>query len=115
MRQVVFVVHNGIKSKNRQQNQDFTNKERNLTMEHKKILAFVIEENSKIKHNAEDGCCKLLGLFSNRAEADEAYKKEYGTLDTYNGFKGHYIKYFLLPEENETVNTEIVSWIYCEE
>ncbi len=26
----------------------------------KKILAFVIEENSKIKCNAEDGSCKLL-------------------------------------------------------
>ncbi len=37
-------------------------------MKQKKILAFVIEENSKIKCNAEDGSCKLLGLFGNKAD-----------------------------------------------
>ena len=40
-------------------------------MKQKKILTFVIEENSKIKCNAEDGSCKLLGLFGNKAEADK--------------------------------------------
>lgn len=84
-------------------------------MEQKKILAFVIEENSKIKCNAEDGSCKLLGLFTNKAEADKAYQEQYGTLDTYNGFKGHYIKYFLLPEENKIVNVEVANWLYMQE
>ncbi len=84
-------------------------------MEQKKILAFVIEENSKTKCNAEDGSCKLLGLFTNKAEADKAYQEQYGTLDTYNGFKGHYIKYILLPEENKIVNVEVANWLYMEE
>lgn len=84
-------------------------------MEQKKILAFVIEENSKIKCNAEDGCCKLLGLFSNKAEADKAYQEQYRALDTYNGFKGHYIKCFLLPEENKIVNIEVANWLYLEQ
>ena len=46
-----------------------------LRMGQKKILAFVIEENSKIKCNAEDGSCKLLGLFGNKAEADKVSGK----------------------------------------
>ena len=81
-------------------------------MEQKKILAFVIEENSKKRCNAEDGSCKLLGLFGNKAEADKAYQEKYGTLDTYDGLKGHYIKYFLLPEEGEIVNVEVANWLY---
>ena len=81
-------------------------------MEQKKILAFVLEENSKKRCNAEDGSCKLLGLFGNKAEADKAYQEKYGTLDTYDGFKGHYIKYFLLPEEGEIVNVEVANWLY---
>ncbi len=48
------------------------NSEKNET---EKILAFVIEENSKIKCNAEDGSCKLLGLFGNKAEADKVSGK----------------------------------------
>ena len=81
-------------------------------MKQKKILTFVIEENSKKRCNAEDGSCKLLGLFGNKAEADKAYQEKYGTLDTYDGFKGHYIKYFLLPEEGEIVNVEVANWLY---
>ena len=45
-------------------------------MKQKKILTFVIEENSKIKCNAEDGSCKLLGLFGNKAEADKVSGKK---------------------------------------
>lgn len=69
-------------------------------MKQKKILAFVIEENSKIKCNAEDGSCKLLGLFGNKAEADKVSGK-YRTLDSYNGFKGHYIKYFFYQKKEK--------------
>ena len=81
-------------------------------MEQKKILAFVIEENSKIKCNSEDGNCIFLGLFNNKAEADAAYEKEYGCFDNYDGFKGHYIRYILLPEEGEIVNIEVANWLY---
>ena len=48
-------------------------------MKQKKILTFVIEENSKIKCNAEDGSCKLLGLFGNKAEADKVSGKIYNS------------------------------------
>lgn len=81
-------------------------------MKRRKILAFIIEENSKIKHNAEDGSCKFLGLFSSESEADKAYQKQYEEINTYDGFKGHYIKYFYLPEENQIANIEVANWLY---
>lgn len=82
------------------------------TVNQEKILAFVIEEKSKIKCNSEDGSCKLLGLFNTKNEADQAYKRKYGSLDTYDGFKGHYIKYVPLPKEGEVVDIEVANWLY---
>lgn len=38
------------------------------------------------------------------------HQEKYRTLDSYNGFKGHYIKYFLLPEEGEIVNVEVTNY-----
>lgn len=82
------------------------------TVNQEKILAFVIEEKSKIKCNSEDGSCKLLGLFNTKNEADQAYKRKYGSLDNYDGFKGHYIKYILLSKEGEVVDIEVANWLY---
>ena len=76
-----------------------------------------VEENYETKHKPcdfllEDGSCKLLGLFNTKYEADQAYKRKYGSLDTYDGFKGHYIKYVPLPKEGEVVDIEVANWLY---
>ena len=93
-------------------NQNIWEINRGPAVEQRKVLAFVIEEKSKIKCNSEDGSCKLLGLFNTKYEADQAYKRKYGSLDTYDGFKGHYIKYVPLPKEGEVVDIEVANWLY---